>query len=128
MLISGDFELEIAAGAFDVVESALDGEALPVDFGQGPSLFHGGDGSEAEGGEEFGKLLKSLVAAFERKLEFAARFGVGVDFGAFVGDEVLLADLAEAEGFVGLGEIAGGVAEVEVNLVDGGLKLSAEGG
>jgi len=90
-----------------------------MDFCQGPSLFHCGDGGKAEEREEFSKLLKGRFATGEKDVKFASRFGVWIDFGAFVGDEVLLADLAEAEGLVGLGEIAGRVAEIEVELDDG---------
>jgi hypothetical protein len=85
-----------------------------------------GDGAEAEGGEELGEVGEGVGAGRQWEFDFAAGFCGGVEFWAFVGDEVRISDLAEAEGFVGLREVTRGVVEVVVELVDDARLLRAQ--
>ena len=71
---------------------------------------------ETERREQLGKFVRRLAG--ERQLQLAARLGRGVELRAFVGDEALVADGANPQRFVRLGEVAARMGEVRVRLLD----------
>src|ERR1051325_10275255 len=70
--------------------------------------------------------MGTATAARQQQLQLATSFGGGVDFWALVGDEVQFTDLAEAQRFVGLAEIASRMIEIAIDRANWLVPLHAD--
>ena len=68
------------------------------------------------------EVLRGIVTTAERHFELGSRFGLDIALGSLVRDEVACADAADAQRFVGFGEIAVRGIKIVVGL-DAALAL-----
>ena len=83
---------------------------------QAPGLAHHRDGAVAEVRQQAGEVGGGRVAGGDGYLDFCARLCLGVALRPLVGDEIAVADAAQAQRLVGDGEIAVRGVEVVVSV------------
>src|SRR5688500_1851691 len=91
---------------------------LPVELPRHPPLANLKHPPETEDFQQLGEGRKAFVPGRERQLDFPPGLGLPIELRPFVRDEVLLADAADAERFVRFLEVAAGMREVHVHLLD----------
>ena len=114
--LDNQLQLGERAEAFDLVERDFHPAALPIDVGLATRLPHLAGGRKPQGAEQAGPRLDRCFAGRQRQVDLVAGFRGRIDLRALVGEEVRLAFAANAQGLVGVGEIAGRMGEVNVKL------------
>lgn len=130
VVLGEGFEFDEQAEVDDVVDGDEDGPAFDVQRELTTAFFDGSNFFEAEAGENLPGGGEAGFAG-EVELDFFAAFGDLVEQRAFVGEDGGMAIPTEAEGFIGFGEVAGRVGEVDVVLERfraGGDTAGDEGG
>src|SRR5438874_13749026 len=91
------------------------------------SLVNRPNGQEAKSDQQLSKLPLDLRPGRKRKFDFPPSFRCRIDFRSFVSDVIVsICNLAQPQSFIGLAEIARGMAEVLVLLLDWQFKLNPE--
>lgn len=113
-----DFELHERAEFADVVEGDFHRETFAAQLACAALLADDRCGCETETTQDLPTRGQGIGPVGEAHLMFDPRLGVGIELGAFVSERSLGADGADAEGFVGLGEITLRMGVVAIDLRD----------